>query len=365
MPSCCTPVAADAGRRDRACAARLDGRAACCAGPRRDPARASSSWATTGRRHAGRRRRPGARACARRLRHRATTVTNREFADFVRATRYVTDAERLGSSFVFYLQVAERPAQPARHIVARPALVAAGRRRLLAAPRRPGLARPRPPRPSGRACLLERRAGVLRMGRARLPSEAEWECAARGGLEGKRFAWGDELLAATACRAATSGAATSRTRPAAGWQPGPVAGRSGEPNGFGLFNVCGNVWEWCADWFARPITARRRRDPASSGRPASVDARRLVPVPRLLLQPLPRRRAQRQHAGQRRQQHRLSRRALTAAIRRAPWPPDRSPARRGCRSRRPRWVPSRRAAAWPHPPAGPDSPSTRPDRRAR
>ncbi len=67
----------------------------------------------------------------------------------------------------------------------------------------------------------------------RLPTEAEWEKAARGGLEGKRFPLGDELTAADA-NFSTKSAETVR---------------SFRPNAFGLYEMAGNVWEWCWDWF--------------------------------------------------------------------------------------------------------------------
>ena len=81
----------------------------------------------------------------------------------------------------------------------------------------------------------------------RLPTEAEWERAARGGLEGKRFAWGDELCDENGIPRCNIFRGTFPNAPDPGWQVGPVEARSGEPNGFGLYNVCGNVWEWCAD----------------------------------------------------------------------------------------------------------------------
>lgn len=70
----------------------------------------------------------------------------------------------------------------------------------------------------------------------RLPSEAEWERAARGGLEQKLFPWGDEPLESLANYASR-------------WKTAPEPVGRAEKNAFGLFDVGANVHEWCADWF--------------------------------------------------------------------------------------------------------------------
>ena len=73
----------------------------------------------------------------------------------------------------------------------------------------------------------------------RLPSEAEWEKASRGGLEGKRYPWGDSI---------DRDKANFLVEPSSKNSRGTSASRIFPPNGYGLFDMAGNVWEWVHDW---------------------------------------------------------------------------------------------------------------------
>ncbi|QBI53629.1 formylglycine-generating enzyme family protein [Streptomonospora litoralis] len=185
----------------------------------------------------------------------ATAVTNAEFAAFAEATGYRTDAQRFGWSFVFGgLLPDDFP--PTRGVVGAPWW-----RQVEGADWR----RPAGPQ-SGIDDLADHPAVHVSWNDAqaycawaglRLPTEAEWEYAARGGLVGCAFPWGDELEPAGEHRMNVwQGEFPGRNTRADGWY-GTCPADAFPANGFGLHNTTGNVWEWCADRFAP--------DPAAAG----------------------------------------------------------------------------------------------------
>jgi formylglycine-generating enzyme required for sulfatase activity len=176
-------------------------------------------------------------------------VTNAQFADFVRATSYVTEAEREGWSFVFYLQVDAAVRASIRQVSRElpwwlPVEGACWQR-----PVGPGSSvQDRLGHPVVHVSWNDAVAFCAWSG-TRLPTEAEWEYAARGGLSGARYPWGDEFEPGGQPRCNTwQGEFPSRPRE--GWAPGTMPANAFGPNGWGLYNVAGNAWEWCADWFS-------------------------------------------------------------------------------------------------------------------
>jgi len=172
----------------------------------------------------------------------ATAITNAQFRKFVRETKYKTESENFGWSFVLEWEATDAAKATSTSTVKDAAHWIVAQRAYWRMPFGPN---------SGISKLLNHPVVQVSYNDAvayckwahkggRLPREEEWEFAARGGLHGMRYPWGNELKR----NAMNVGRFLQSEGENPSWQVSTVAANAFEANNFGLYNVLGNVWEW-------------------------------------------------------------------------------------------------------------------------
>jgi sulfatase modifying factor 1 len=189
-------------------------------------------------------------------------VTNRDFAAFVSATNHLTESEHFQWSFVFW---AHLPPSRLNELVEDTVAAAPWWCKVRGAswqqPEGPGShINDRLDHPVVHVSWNDAAAYAAWAGKS-LPTEAQWEYAARGDLEQKLYPWGDELTPEGRHRCNIWQGQFPRIDTAEDGFAGACPVDSFPPNPFGLYSITGNVWEWCSDWFHTAFTTAAQHDP--------------------------------------------------------------------------------------------------------
>ncbi len=190
-----------------------------------------------------------------------TCVTNGAFAEFVEATGFKTEAEKFGWSFVFFNQLPKSKQKGAE-------LVTVQGMQWWARVEKADWQRPGGPgtniRKLGDHSVVHiswnDAVAFARWAGKRLPTEAEWEFAARGGLEQALYPWGNELMPDGKHRCNIWQGEFPRHDTGEDGYTSTAPAKSFRSNDFGIYNSSGNVWEWTSDWFSSTWQIHGERD---------------------------------------------------------------------------------------------------------